>query len=88
MSKMRPMRQRTDTPRQDEGPSTGAALLAGAVPGLATDAVLFALPRQQARLLSGAHLAAAGGVYLGLRWPTAAGPPCSCRPASCSGSRR
>ena len=65
MSKMRPMRQRTDTPRQDEGPSTGAALLAGAVLGLATDAVLFALPRQQARLLSGAHLGAAGGVYLG-----------------------
>jgi hypothetical protein len=65
MSKIRSMRQHTDAPRQEEGPSTGAALLAGAVLGLATDAVLFALPRQQARLLSGAHLAAAGGVYLG-----------------------
>jgi hypothetical protein len=88
MSKIRSMRQHTDAPRQEEGPSTGAALLAGAVLGLATDAVPFALPRQQARLLSGAHLAAAGGVYLGLRWPTAAGPPCSSKPASCSGSRR
>ena len=86
MSKIRSMRQHTDAPRQEEGPSTGAALLAGAVLGLATDAVHFALPRQQARLLSGAHLAAAGGVYLG--FATAAGPPCSCRPASCSGSRR
>ena len=64
MSKIGPMRQRTDAPRQDEGPSTGAALLAGAVLGLATDAVALALPRQQARLLSGATLAAAGGVYL------------------------
>jgi hypothetical protein len=51
--------------RQDEGPGTGAALLAGAVLGLATDAVALALPRQQARLLSAAALAAAGGVYLG-----------------------
>ena len=65
MSKIRPVRQRTDAPRQDEGPSTGAALLAGAVLGLATEAVALALPRQQARLLSAAHLAAAGGVYLG-----------------------
>lgn len=59
------MRQRTDTLRQDEGPGTGAALLAGAVLGLATDAVVLALPRQQARRLSGAGLAATGGVYLG-----------------------
>ena len=88
MSKIRPMRQRTDAPRQEEGPSTGAALLAGAVLGLATDAVLFALPRQQARLLSGAHLARPAGYTSDLRWPTAAGPPCSCRSASCSGSRR
>jgi hypothetical protein len=65
MSKIRLVRQRTDAPRQDEGPSTYAALLAGAVLGLATDAVAFTLPRQQARLLSGAGLAAAGGVYLG-----------------------
>ena len=65
MSKTRSVRQRTDAPRQDEGPSTGAALLAGAVLGLATDAVVLPRPRQQARLLSAAHLAAAGGVYLG-----------------------
>jgi hypothetical protein len=65
MSKIRSVRQRTGAPRQDEGPSTGAALLAGAVLGLATDAVALALPRQQAWLLSAAHLAAAGGVYLG-----------------------
>lgn len=65
MSKIRPVRPRTDAPRQDEGPSTGAALLAGAVLGLATDAMALALPRQQARRLSGATLAAAGGVYLG-----------------------
>ena len=65
MSKLRPVRQRTGASRQDEGPGTGAALLAGAVLGLATDAVALALPRQQARLLSGAHLATAGGVYLG-----------------------
>jgi hypothetical protein len=58
MSKIRSVQQRTDTPRQDEGPSTGAALLAGAVLGLATDAVAFALPRQQARQLSAATLAA------------------------------
>ena len=64
MSKIRSARQRTDAPRQDEGPGTGAALLAGAVLGLATDAVALALPRQQARLRS-AGLAAAGGVYLG-----------------------
>jgi hypothetical protein len=65
MSKIRSVRQRTDAPRQDEGPSTGAVLLAGAVLGLATDAVVLARPRQQARLLAGALLAAAGGVYLG-----------------------
>ena len=65
MSKIRPVRQRTGASRQDEGPGTGAALLAGAVLGLATDAVALALPRQQARQLSAAHLAAAGGVYLG-----------------------
>jgi hypothetical protein len=64
MSKLRPVRQRTGASRQDEGPGTGAALLAGAVLGLATDAVALALPRQQARQLSAAHLAAAGGVYL------------------------
>src|SRR5438132_14046877 len=29
MSKIRSMRQHTDAPRQEEGPSTGAALLAG-----------------------------------------------------------
>ena len=29
MSKIRSVRQRTDAPRQDEGPGTGAALLAG-----------------------------------------------------------
>ena len=46
MSKIRSVRQRTDAPRQDEGPGTGAALLAGAVLGLATDAVALALPRQ------------------------------------------
>jgi hypothetical protein len=65
MSKIRSVRQPTDVPRRDEGPGTGAALLAGVVLGLATDAVALALPRQQARLLSGAGLAAAGGVYLG-----------------------
>jgi len=59
------VRQRTGAVRREEGPSTAAALLAGAVLGLATDAVLRALPRQQARLVSGATLAAAGGVYLG-----------------------
>jgi hypothetical protein len=32
-------------------------------------------------------LAAAAGIRRTLRSPTAAGPPCSCRPASCSGSR-
>ena len=58
MSKIRSVRQCTDAPRQDEGPSTGAALLAGAVLGLATDAVALARPRQQARLLSAATLAA------------------------------
>jgi hypothetical protein len=52
MSKIRLARQPTDAPRQDEGPSTGAALLAGAVLGLATDAVALVLPRQQARQLS------------------------------------
>ena len=65
MSKIRLVRERTDAPRQDEAPSTGAALLAGAVLGLVTDAVALALPRQQARQLSAAALAAAGGVYLG-----------------------
>lgn len=65
MSKTRSVRPGTDAPRQDEGPSTGAWLLAGAVLGLATDAVVLALPRKQARLLAGATLAAAGGVYLG-----------------------
>jgi hypothetical protein len=56
MSKIRSVRQRADAPRQDEGPGTGAALLAGAVLGLAADAVALALPRQQARLLSGAGI--------------------------------
>jgi len=65
MSKIRSVRRRTGAPRQDEGPGTGVALLAGAVLGLATDAVVFALPREQARLLAGAGLAAASGVYLG-----------------------
>lgn len=65
MSKIRSVRQRTDASRQEEGPSTGAALLVGAVLGLATDAVVLALPRRQARSLSGAGLAAAGGIYLG-----------------------
>jgi hypothetical protein len=65
MSKIRSVRQRTGAARQDEGPGTGAALLAGAVLGLATDAVVLALPRQLARRLSGAGLAATGGVYLG-----------------------
>jgi hypothetical protein len=65
MSKIRSVRQRIAAPWQDEGPGTGAALVAGAVLGLATDAVALALPRQQARQLSGATLAAAGGVYLG-----------------------
>ena len=65
MSKIWPARPRTDGPRQDEGPSAGAALVAGVVLGLATDAVMLALPRQQARRLSSAALAATGGVYLG-----------------------
>ena len=65
MTKIRPVRQHTGAARQDEGPGTGAALLAGALLGLATDAVVLALPRQQARRLSGAGLAATGGVYLG-----------------------
>jgi hypothetical protein len=65
MTKIRPVRQGTDALRQDEGPSTRAALLAGAVLGLATDAVVLALPRQQARRLCGAGLAATSGVYLG-----------------------
>ena len=84
MSKIRPVRQRTDAPRQDEGPSTGAALLAGAVLGLATDAVALALPRQ----LSARRWPRPAGCTSDSRLPTAAGPPCSCRPASCSGSRR
>jgi hypothetical protein len=53
MTKIRPVRQGTDALRQDEGPSTRAALLAGAVLGLATDAVVLALPRQQARMWGG-----------------------------------
>jgi hypothetical protein len=65
MSKIRSVRRRAGAPRQDEGPSTGMALLGGAVLGLASDAMLLALPRQQARRLSGAGLAAAAGVYLG-----------------------
>ena len=65
MKNIRSVRQRTDAHRQDEGPSTGVALLAGAVLGLATDAVALALPRQQGRLVSGATLAAAGGIYAG-----------------------
>ena len=65
MSRITPVRQRTGVPRQDERPGTGVALLAGAILGLATDAVSLALGRQQARLLSAAHLAAASGVYLG-----------------------
>jgi hypothetical protein len=65
LSKIRPVRQRTGAPRQGGGPGTGAALLAGAVPGLATDAMTLALPRQQARRLSGAGLAAAAGIYAG-----------------------
>ena len=65
MGKIRPVRQRTDAARQDEGRGPGAALLAGAILGLASDAVLLALPAQQARRLSGAGLAATGGVYLG-----------------------
>ena len=60
MSEIWSVRQRTGAPRQDEGPSAGAALLAGAVLGLATDAVALALPRQQARQLAAATLAAAG----------------------------
>jgi hypothetical protein len=56
MSKIRSVRQRADAPRQDEGPGTRAALLAGAALGLAADAVALALPRQQARLLSGAGI--------------------------------
>jgi hypothetical protein len=62
MSKTRSVRQRTDAPRQDEGPSTGASLLAGAVLGLASDAVVLALPRRQARLLAGAHTLASQGL--------------------------
>ena len=65
MRKIRSMRQRTEALQVDEGPSTGTALLAGVVLGLASDAVLLALPRQQARRLSGAGLAGTGGVYLG-----------------------
>jgi hypothetical protein len=65
MSRIRPVRQRTGVPRQGERPDTSVALLAGAVLGLVTDAVALALGRQQARLLSAAHLAAASGVYLG-----------------------
>ena|SRR5437764_10592022 len=65
MSKIRSMLQGTGAPGQDEGLSTGAALLAGAALGLATDAVALALPRQQARQLSGATLAAAAGIYAG-----------------------
>ena len=65
MSKIWPVRQRSDAPRQDEGLNTGAALLAGVVLGLASDAVMLAMPRQQARRLSSAALAATGGVYLG-----------------------
>jgi hypothetical protein len=88
MSKIRSMRQHTDAPRQDEGPSTGAALLAGAVLGLATDAVLFALPASRPGCCPARTWPRPAGYTLDLRWPTAAGPPCSCRPASCSGSRR
>jgi hypothetical protein len=70
MSKIRLVRQRTNASWQDEGPSTGAALLAGVVLGLASNAVLLALPRQQARL-PGAGLAAADGVHLGIAVPGA-----------------
>lgn len=65
MNKIRSIRQRTDALQEDEESSTGVALLAGVVLGLASDAVLLALPAQQARRLSGAGLAATGGVYLG-----------------------
>jgi hypothetical protein len=65
MSKIRSVRQRTGAPRQDEGPSTGAGVLAGVVLRLATDAVTLSLPRRQARLLSGAGLVAAAGIYVG-----------------------
>jgi Family of unknown function (DUF6010) len=65
MSKIWSIRKRSGSSQQDEGPSTGPAMLAGAVLGLVSDAVLRALPRQPARLLSGAGLAATGGVYLG-----------------------
>jgi len=65
MSKIRSARQRAVAPRQDEGPSTGAALLAGAVLGLDTDAVALTLLRLQARLLSGAGLAPSAEYTLG-----------------------
>jgi hypothetical protein len=84
VSKIRSVRQCTDAPRQDEGPSAGAALLAVAVLGLATDAVALALPRQQAGCCPPGWPPPAGSTS-DLRWPTAVGPPCSCRPASCSG---
>jgi hypothetical protein len=65
MSKTRSVPQRTEALEVDEGSSIGTALLAGAVLGLASDVVLLALPAQPARRLSGAGLAATGGVYLG-----------------------
>ena len=46
----------------------------------------FALPRQQARRLSGAALGPRPAGYTpASRSPTAAGPPCSCRAASLLG---
>jgi hypothetical protein len=58
------VRQRIGASRQDEGPGTGRRFWQ--VPSWDwPDAVALALPRQQARQLSAAHLAAAGGVYLG-----------------------
>lgn len=65
MSKIWSVRQRTGAAPQEEGSGTGAGLLAGVVLGLGTDAVALALPRPHARLLSGAGLVAAAGIYVG-----------------------
>ena len=61
MSKIRSVRQRTDAPRQDEGPGTGAALRRP--PGTGHEPWRSPCPASRPAL--SARAAAAGGVYLG-----------------------
>jgi hypothetical protein len=82
MTKIRSVRQHIAAPRRDEGLSTGAALLAGAALGLATDAVALALPASRPGCCPARRWPRPAGYTPDSRWPTAAGPPCSCRLAS------